>query len=43
LAADTPDRARFAGESGSFSILSGTPTEHLQMAFEASGQPARVL
>src|SRR4029453_16252377 len=26
---DTPERARFVGESGSFSLVAGTPTEHL--------------
>jgi catechol 2,3-dioxygenase-like lactoylglutathione lyase family enzyme len=31
-----PDRARFAGESGSFSVLAGTPTEHLHIAFGAA-------
>ena len=36
LADDTPERARFTGESGSFSVLSGTPTERVQMAFPAS-------
>jgi catechol 2,3-dioxygenase-like lactoylglutathione lyase family enzyme len=30
---DTPERVQFRGESGSFSLLSGTPTEHLHMAF----------
>ena len=28
-----PDRAQFRGTSGSFSVLSGTPTEHVHMAF----------
>jgi catechol 2,3-dioxygenase-like lactoylglutathione lyase family enzyme len=32
---DTPERARFVGESGSFSLVAGTPTEHLHMAFPA--------
>ena len=27
------DRAQFAGESGSFSLVRGTPTEHVHMAF----------
>jgi catechol 2,3-dioxygenase-like lactoylglutathione lyase family enzyme len=35
LAADRPGYARFAGESGSFSLLSGPPTEQLEMAFPA--------
>ena len=30
---DTPDRAQFAGTAGSFSLVSGTPTENLHMAF----------
>jgi catechol 2,3-dioxygenase-like lactoylglutathione lyase family enzyme len=36
LKQDTPDRARFVGSSGSFSVVAGTPTEHLHMAFPAS-------
>jgi catechol 2,3-dioxygenase-like lactoylglutathione lyase family enzyme len=36
LRRDTPDRAQFAGESGSFSVVSGPPTEHVHMAFPAS-------
>ncbi len=30
---DVTDRAQFRGESGSFSLLQGAPTEHLHMAF----------
>ena len=30
---DTPDRAQFAGTSGSFSLLAGTPTENVHLAF----------
>jgi catechol 2,3-dioxygenase-like lactoylglutathione lyase family enzyme len=30
---DTPDRAQFVGKSGSFSLVSGTPTENVHMAF----------
>jgi catechol 2,3-dioxygenase-like lactoylglutathione lyase family enzyme len=33
---DEPDRVRFAGESGSFSLVSGMPTENLHMAFPAT-------
>jgi catechol 2,3-dioxygenase-like lactoylglutathione lyase family enzyme len=33
LTADEPDRAQFSGSSGSFSLVDGTPTEHLHMAF----------
>jgi catechol 2,3-dioxygenase-like lactoylglutathione lyase family enzyme len=33
LVYDTPDRVRFAGATGSFSLVSGRPTEHLHMAF----------
>ena len=32
---DTPDRAQFVGSSGSFSVVGGTPTEALHMAFPA--------
>jgi catechol 2,3-dioxygenase-like lactoylglutathione lyase family enzyme len=36
LRLDTPERARFAGASGSFSVLRGArPTEHLHIAFPA--------
>jgi len=33
LSHDAPDRVRFAGSSGSFSLVGGTPTENLHMAF----------
>jgi catechol 2,3-dioxygenase-like lactoylglutathione lyase family enzyme len=33
LRRDFPERAQFAGASGSFSLVSGTPTEHVHMAF----------
>jgi len=36
LRRDTPELAQFAGGSGSFSVVSGTPTEHVHMAFPAS-------
>jgi catechol 2,3-dioxygenase-like lactoylglutathione lyase family enzyme len=32
---DESDRAQFAGEGGSFSLVAGTPTEHVHMAFPA--------
>jgi catechol 2,3-dioxygenase-like lactoylglutathione lyase family enzyme len=32
---DTADRAQFVGESGSFSVVAGEPTEELHMAFPA--------
>lgn len=32
---DSPDRAQFVGVSGSFSVVAGTPTEHVHMAFPA--------
>jgi catechol 2,3-dioxygenase-like lactoylglutathione lyase family enzyme len=35
LGSDRPERAQFGGESGSFSVVAGTPTEHLHMAFPA--------
>jgi catechol 2,3-dioxygenase-like lactoylglutathione lyase family enzyme len=33
LELDTPERAQFAGESGSFSLVLGEPTENVHMAF----------
>jgi catechol 2,3-dioxygenase-like lactoylglutathione lyase family enzyme len=33
LRTDTPDRVQFAGSSGSFSLMRGTPTENLHLAF----------
>jgi catechol 2,3-dioxygenase-like lactoylglutathione lyase family enzyme len=41
LRRDRPDRAQFAGESGSFSVVAGTPTEQVHMAFPA-GENATV-
>ena len=38
---DTPERAQFTGESGSFSLVLGQPTQHLHMAFPA-GENASV-
>jgi catechol 2,3-dioxygenase-like lactoylglutathione lyase family enzyme len=32
---DTPERAQFAGEDGSFSLVAGAPTEHVHLAFPA--------
>lgn len=32
---DAPDRVQFVGQGGSFSLVAGTPTEHLHMAFPA--------
>ena len=34
LRRDLPERAQFVGESGTFSIVAGTPTEHAHLAFE---------
>jgi hypothetical protein len=39
LAADRPDYARFEGDSGSFSVLRGTPTANAHIAFPAAGEP----
>jgi catechol 2,3-dioxygenase-like lactoylglutathione lyase family enzyme len=36
LRRDTLERAQFVGSSGSFSVVAGTPTQHLHMAFPAS-------
>jgi catechol 2,3-dioxygenase-like lactoylglutathione lyase family enzyme len=33
LGHDSAERAQFAGASGSFSLVAGTPTEHVHMAF----------
>jgi catechol 2,3-dioxygenase-like lactoylglutathione lyase family enzyme len=33
LGHDSPERARFGGENGSFSLVAGTPTEHAHVAF----------
>jgi catechol 2,3-dioxygenase-like lactoylglutathione lyase family enzyme len=33
LTGDTPDRVQFSGSSGSFSLVRGTPTENLHVAF----------
>jgi catechol 2,3-dioxygenase-like lactoylglutathione lyase family enzyme len=35
LGLDSPERVRFAGAGGSFSVLAGAPTEHMHMAFPA--------
>jgi catechol 2,3-dioxygenase-like lactoylglutathione lyase family enzyme len=35
LCRDTPERASFAGTGGSFSLVAGTPTEHVHLAFPA--------
>ena len=40
LRRDLPERAQFAGESGSFSVVLGDSTEHLHMAFPASDNAA---
>ena len=40
LDADTPERARFAGESGSFSVVSGERTDPFHMAFPAGDDAA---
>ena len=40
LNADTAERAQFAGESGSFSVVRGTPTEHVHMAFPVATNEA---
>ena len=40
LKTDTPERAQFVGETGSFSVVHGTPTEHVHMAFAASENAA---
>jgi catechol 2,3-dioxygenase-like lactoylglutathione lyase family enzyme len=32
---DSPERVQFAGDSGSFSLVDGTPTEYVHLAFRA--------
>jgi catechol 2,3-dioxygenase-like lactoylglutathione lyase family enzyme len=36
LRVDRPDRASFGRESGAFSVVRGTPTEHAHIAFPAA-------
>ena len=33
---DDPDHAHFVGAGGSFSLVAGTPTEHVHLAFPAT-------
>jgi catechol 2,3-dioxygenase-like lactoylglutathione lyase family enzyme len=40
LRADTGENARFAGRSGSFSLVAGEPSEHVHMAFPARDHAA---
>jgi catechol 2,3-dioxygenase-like lactoylglutathione lyase family enzyme len=40
LVYDTSDRVRFSGGDGSFSVVLGTPTEHVHMAFPATDNAA---
>ena len=42
LVDEAPARARFAGESGSFTLLAGRPTENLHMTFRGSVAGARL-
>ena len=37
---EDPDRARFVGAGGSFSLVPGTPTEHVHVAFPAAENTA---
>jgi hypothetical protein len=39
---DRPDRAQFAGASGSFSVLEGQPSQHVRMGFATSGPAAEL-
>jgi catechol 2,3-dioxygenase-like lactoylglutathione lyase family enzyme len=41
LRTDRPERAQFAGQTGSFSLVSGEPTEHVHMAFPAADAVVR--
>jgi catechol 2,3-dioxygenase-like lactoylglutathione lyase family enzyme len=40
LGYDSPERARFGGADGSFSVVAGTPTEHVHMAFPSASDEA---
>ncbi len=40
LRRETPERAQFTGETGSFSVVLGTPTENLHLAFPATENAA---
>jgi catechol 2,3-dioxygenase-like lactoylglutathione lyase family enzyme len=40
LRRESPERAQFTGEEGSFSVVLGTPTENLHMAFPATENAA---
>jgi catechol 2,3-dioxygenase-like lactoylglutathione lyase family enzyme len=40
LRTDRPERAQFAGSSGSFSLVAGEPTEHVHLAFPAASNAA---
>jgi catechol 2,3-dioxygenase-like lactoylglutathione lyase family enzyme len=40
LRRDTPERAQFVGTGGSFSLVAGTPTEHVHVAFPAADDEA---
>jgi catechol 2,3-dioxygenase-like lactoylglutathione lyase family enzyme len=40
LRRETPERAAFSGGNGSFSVVAGTPAEHVHMAFPASDDSA---
>jgi catechol 2,3-dioxygenase-like lactoylglutathione lyase family enzyme len=40
LVYDTPERVRFAGTSGSFSLVDGIPTEHVHLAFPTGDDAA---
>jgi catechol 2,3-dioxygenase-like lactoylglutathione lyase family enzyme len=40
LVHDRPERARFSGGNGSFSVVRGTPSEHVHLAFPAADRAA---
>ena len=40
LRRDDPDRAAFRGEQGSFSFVTGEPTEHVHLAFAVADYAA---
>ena len=42
LVADLPDRVRFSGGEGSFTLVAGPPTQHLHMVLWGEGEAAAV-
>jgi catechol 2,3-dioxygenase-like lactoylglutathione lyase family enzyme len=41
LGADTPERAQFLGEGGSFSLVAGRPSENVHLTFRGASEASR--